>query len=71
MLPFGSGLRIRPDLILGFRDVELTATNLVHSFVWEMPPWVQARDIDTDHLLRMHKKNPLFWYLRSMLFKLH
>ncbi|KAL8549869.1 hypothetical protein ACS0TY_008639 [Phlomoides rotata] len=61
VIPFGSGRRICPGMFMGLATVELAVANLLYSFDWELPPRVQAQDIDTDVLpgLIMHKKNAL------------
>ncbi|KAL8049017.1 hypothetical protein ABFS82_07G107600 [Erythranthe guttata] len=61
VIPFGSGRRICPGMYMGLANVELTVANLLYSFNWELPPGIQAKDIDTDVMpgLTMHKKNAL------------
>ncbi|KAK4387886.1 cytochrome [Sesamum angolense] len=61
VIPFGSGRRICPGMYMGLANVELAVANLIYFFDWELPPGVQAQDIDTDSPLgiTMLKKNPL------------
>ncbi|KAL8499150.1 hypothetical protein ACS0TY_022215 [Phlomoides rotata] len=61
VLPFGSGRRICPGMLMGLINVELTVGNLLYNFDWEMPPLIRAEDIDFNVLpgITMHKKNSL------------
>lgn len=61
VIPFGSGRRICPGMNMGLANVELTVSNLLYSFDWELPPGVLAEDVDTETLpgITMHKKNSL------------
>ncbi|XP_051113979.1 cytochrome P450 83B1-like [Andrographis paniculata] len=61
VLPFGSGRRGCPGIVMGLANVEIVLANLVCSFDWELPVGVSKEDIDTDVApgLTMHKKNPL------------
>ncbi|KAM0066715.1 putative cytochrome P450 [Helianthus debilis subsp. tardiflorus] len=58
-IPFGSGRRGCPGLLMGATAVELALSNLVYSFDWELPEGT----IDIDTLKTkgtvMHKKNEL------------
>ncbi|KAJ0795651.1 putative cytochrome P450 [Helianthus annuus] len=58
-IPFGSGRRGCPGLLMGTTAVELALSNLVYSFDWELPEGT----IDIDTLKTkgtvMHKKNEL------------
>ncbi|KAJ9559978.1 hypothetical protein OSB04_005138 [Centaurea solstitialis] len=58
-IPFGSGRRGCPGISLGVATVELTLSNLVYAFEWELPDG--EKDIDTLATLGVvsHKKNPL------------
>lgn len=62
VIPFGSGRRICPGMLMGLTNVELILANLIYWFDWELPDGVEALDVDTDSLpgLTMHKKNPLY-----------
>ncbi|KAM0006865.1 putative cytochrome P450 [Helianthus debilis subsp. tardiflorus] len=58
-IPFGSGRRGCPGLLLGSTTVEVALSNLIYSFDWEMPEG--TKDIDTlktDGTV-IHKKNAL------------
>ncbi|GFP83115.1 cytochrome p450 83b1 [Phtheirospermum japonicum] len=61
VVPFGSGRRVCPGMLMGLANVELTVANLLYAFDWELPQGVQAEDVDTEALpgLAVHKKNPL------------
>ncbi|XP_057781326.1 6,7,8-trihydroxycoumarin synthase-like [Salvia miltiorrhiza] len=61
LIPFGSGRRVCPGMLMGLSNVELTVANLLYSFDWELPAGIRSEDIDTDPLpgITMHKKNPL------------
>ncbi|XP_057781327.1 6,7,8-trihydroxycoumarin synthase-like [Salvia miltiorrhiza] len=61
LIPFGSGRRVCPGMLMGLSNVELTVANLLYSFDWELPAGIRLEDIDTDPLpgITMHKKNPL------------
>ncbi|GER29015.1 cytochrome P450 [Striga asiatica] len=50
VVPFGSGRRSCPAIFMGLANVELTLANMLHSFDWELPQGIQAKDIDTDSL---------------------
>ncbi|XP_047964302.1 6,7,8-trihydroxycoumarin synthase-like [Salvia hispanica] len=61
LIPFGSGRRICPGMLMGLSNVELTVANLLYSFDWQLPEGIRAEDIDTVARpgITMHKKNPL------------
>ncbi|MFS7951986.1 putative alpha-humulene 10-hydroxylase [Helianthus anomalus] len=44
-IPFGSGRRGCPGMLLGATAVEMALSNLVYSFNWELPE--VTKDIDT------------------------
>lgn len=62
IIPFGSGRRICPGMLMGLSNVELTVANLLYSFDWELPEGIRSEDIDVEPLpgITMHKKKPLF-----------
>ncbi|PIN11212.1 Cytochrome P450 CYP2 subfamily [Handroanthus impetiginosus] len=62
VIPFGSGRRICPGMLMGIANVQLIVANLLYSFDWEFPSGVQIEDVDIDALpgITMHKKNELF-----------
>ena len=66
-IPFGSGRRICPGILMGLANVELAVASLVYHFDWQMPPGIRAEDIDTDVVpgITMHKKNPLILVARD------
>ncbi|XP_076892143.1 cytochrome P450 71A1-like [Bidens hawaiensis] len=59
LIPFGSGRRGCPGMLLGATTVELALSNLVYSFDWELPEG--TKDIDTSKTAGtvIHKKIPL------------
>jgi len=61
LIPFGTGRRGCPGILMGAVTVELALANLLYNFDWEMPQGLKAEDIDMDALpgLSTHKKNAL------------
>ncbi|KAL3641961.1 hypothetical protein CASFOL_012776 [Castilleja foliolosa] len=61
VIPFGSGRRACPGMLMGLANVELVVANLLYSFDWGLPDGVETKDVDTEalHGLAVHKKNPL------------
>ncbi|QCE03839.1 cytochrome P450 [Vigna unguiculata] len=61
LIPFGSGRRICPGMIMAIASLDLILVNLLRSFDWELPTGVKKEDIDVEVLsgLTQHKKNPL------------
>nr|WET52742.1 cytochrome P450 71AT245 [Callicarpa americana] len=61
LVPFGSGRRICPGMLMGLANVELAVANLLYLFDWKLPPGMQEQDIDTDALpgITTLKKNAL------------
>ncbi|XP_011028967.1 PREDICTED: cytochrome P450 71A1-like [Populus euphratica] len=51
LIPFGAGRRICPGIFMGIATVELSLSNLLYKFDWEMPGGMKREDIDVDHLL--------------------
>jgi cytochrome P450 len=62
LIPFGAGRRICPALTFGIATVELALAQLLHSFDWELPPGVEAKDLDLKEAfgITMHRISPLF-----------
>ena len=58
LLPFGVGRRICPAITFASASLELVLAQLLHSFDWELPPGVQAKDLDMTEVfgISMHKK---------------
>ncbi|KAI7733769.1 hypothetical protein M8C21_015232 [Ambrosia artemisiifolia] len=58
-IPFGSGRRGCPGLLLGATTVELALSNLVYSFDWELPEGTKYIDTLKSEGTVVHKKNAL------------
>ncbi|GAB4860610.1 hypothetical protein Ancab_035770 [Ancistrocladus abbreviatus] len=61
LLPFGAGRRGCPGITFGEVIVELALAQLLYSFDWELPPGVQAKDLDLTEAfgISMHKISDL------------
>lgn len=61
LIPFGAGRRGCPGISMGIATVELTLSNLLYTFDWELPDGMRKEDIDTDSLpgLTFQRKNKL------------
>ncbi|KAI5596792.1 hypothetical protein BDE02_02G024800 [Populus trichocarpa] len=62
LIPFGAGRRICPGIYMGIATVELSLSNLLYKFDWEMPGGMKREDIDVDHTqpgLAMHTRDAL------------
>uniref|UniRef100_J3LJ71 Cytochrome P450 n=1 Tax=Oryza brachyantha TaxID=4533 RepID=J3LJ71_ORYBR len=46
LLPFGSGRRACPAIVLGMYELELVVARLVHAFEWALPDGVQPEELD-------------------------
>ncbi|KAK4370804.1 hypothetical protein RND71_010279 [Anisodus tanguticus] len=46
LIPFGVGRRICPGSAFASANVELALAQLLHSFDWELPPGIEAKDMD-------------------------
>ncbi|KAJ4751902.1 Cytochrome P450 [Rhynchospora pubera] len=57
LIPFGSGRRSCPAINFSTVSVELALAQLLHSFDWELPPGVAAKDLDLTEVfgITMHR----------------
>jgi cytochrome P450 len=46
LLPFGSGRRICPGILLGLLTVQMHLARLLHSFTWKLPKGENPQDMD-------------------------
>ncbi|PON85223.1 Cytochrome P450, E-class, group I [Trema orientale] len=58
LIPLGAGRRICAGMNFGIAAVELAMAQLLHSFDWELPPGVTAKDLDMTEVfgITMHRK---------------
>ena len=61
LIPFGVGRRSCPGINFGTTCFGLALAQLLHSFDWELPPGVKAKDLDMHELfgIKMHRKEGL------------
>lgn len=61
LIPFGAGRRMCPAVTFSTATFELALAQLLHSFDWELPPGVKAKDLDLTEAfgITMHKVSPL------------
>jgi cytochrome P450 len=65
-LPFGSGRRVCPGILMGVTMVELALANLLYCFDWKLPNAV-AINMEEAAGLTISKKNPLFLCVSTIL----
>ncbi|GLU03173.1 hypothetical protein SLE2022_203880 [Rubroshorea leprosula] len=62
-LPFGSGRRVCPGILLGIITTELLLANLLYCFDWKIPDGMKEEDINMEEevgaILTVGKKTPL------------
>lgn len=49
-IPFGSGRRSCPGMVLGLYALEMCVANLLHSFTWELPDGMKPSELSTDDI---------------------
>ncbi|XP_028765178.1 cytochrome P450 71A1-like [Neltuma alba] len=62
LIPFGAGRRGCPAITFANAVIELALAQLLHSFDWELPPGVSAKDLDLTEVfgISMHRRDHLF-----------
>jgi cytochrome P450 len=53
LIPFGSGRRICPGMLLGLLTVQMHLARLLHSFTWKLPKGENPQDMDMGEVFRL------------------
>ncbi|CAK9859458.1 unnamed protein product, partial [Sphagnum jensenii] len=53
LIPFGSGRRICPGMLLGLLIVQMHLSRLLHSFTWKLPKGENPQDMDMGEVFRL------------------
>ncbi|XP_054807064.1 cytochrome P450 71AP13-like [Prosopis cineraria] len=62
LIPFGAGRRGCPAITFATAIIELALAQLLHSFDWELPPGISAKDLDLTEVfgISMHRRDHLY-----------
>lgn len=62
LIPFGAGRRGCPAITFAIAIVELALAQLLHSFDWELPLGISAKDLDLTDVfgISMHRRDHLY-----------
>lgn len=62
LIPFGAGRRGCPAITFSIAVIELALAQLLHSFDWELPPGISAKDLDLTEVfgISMHRRDHLY-----------
>ncbi|CAO2828060.1 unnamed protein product [Amaranthus hypochondriacus] len=56
-IPFGSGRRSCPGMVLGLYALEMCVANLLHCFTWELPDGMKPKELSTDDVYGLTAPN--------------